>query len=521
MRFADLVEASRAISATRARSTKIALLAECLRRMEPDEIPIGVGLLSGSPRQGRIGIGPAALRRAAGEPAAPQPRLTLADVDRGFSTVAAAVGAGSDGRRLEALRELFRRATSDERDFLLRVSLGELRQGALEGVAADAIARAFSVSTSEVRRALMTSGDLGAVARSAAERGAEGLARFDVALFRPLQPMLAATADDLDDALASLGEASFEWKLDGARVQIHKSGSDVAVYSRSANAVTESVPEIVEAVRALPARELILDGEAIALEPSGRPRPFQTTMRRFGRRLDVERLRGELPLTLFVFDLLWRDGGSLLAAPTVERWNALADSLPASLLVPRLRSADPEAARRFLVGALEAGHEGIMAKALDRPYEAGRRGQGWLKVKPAHTLDLVVLAAEWGHGRRRGRLSNLHLGARDPANASFVMLGKTFKGMTDEMLAWQTERLLALEVSRDDWTVWVRPELVVEVAFNDVQTSPHYPGGVALRFARVKRYRADKTATEADTIDLVRALLPGRERNEDGRGAQG
>jgi DNA ligase-1 len=510
MRFADVVEASRKTSETRARSVKIALLAECLRRMEPQEIPVGVALLSGSPRQRKIGVGPATLRAVAAEPAAEEPGLTLIDVDGGFAAIAETNGAGSEARRSEALRALFRRATREERDFLLRVAIGELRQGALEGVVVDAVAKAFEVAPSEVRRAHMTSGDLGAVARAAAEGGTAALAGFTVGLFRPIEPMLAGTASDLDQALATLGEASLEWKLDGARVQIHKAGDEVAVFSRSSNPVTASVPEIVERVRSFPARELILDGEAIALEPSGRPRPFQQTMRRFGRRLDVERLRTELPLTMLAFDLLWIDGQSLIASPAAERWQALAGVLPAPSLVSRLRSADPEAARRFLAGALEIGHEGIMAKALDRPYEAGRRGQSWLKVKPAHTLDLVVLAAEWGHGRRRGWLSNLHLGARDAASASFIMLGKTFKGMTDAMLAWQTARLLELEVSRDDRTVTLRPELVVEIAFNDVQASPHYPGGVALRFARVKRYRADKSPAQADTIDLVRALLPAR-----------
>ncbi len=361
----------------------------------------------------------------------------------------------------------------------------------------------------------MTCGDLGEVARSAAERGSAGLAAFTVELFRPLQPMLAQTAADLDAALEALGEASLEWKIDGARVQIHKSGGDVAVYTRKRNEVTSAVPEIVEAVRALPARQLILDGEAIALRADGRPHPFQTTMRRFGRRLEVEALRAELPLATFAFDLLWIDGASLLAEPAADRWEALSRALPASLRVPRVRSADREVAGRFLDAALEAGHEGIMAKALDLPYDAGRRGHAWLKVKPAHTLDLVVLAAEWGHGRRRGWLSNLHLGARG-ASGEWVMLGKTFKGMTDEMLAWQTERLLALEVSRDAWTVYVRPELVVEVAFNDVQASSRYPGGLALRFARVKRYRADKAAADADDVEHVRALLFGCRASEDG-----
>jgi len=506
VQLADLVHTSRSIAQTRARSAKVALLAECLRRMTPEEVPVGVALLCSAPRQGRIGVGPSALRRMASEPPAATGDLGLADVDRAFEEIAAFSGPGAARRRLERLRGLFGRSSEDQRDFLVGVALGELRQGALEGLMTDAVARAFGVPASEVRRAAMMSGDLGAVARAGAEGGAAALGRFSIELFRPLQPMLAHTASDLEEALATLGEASLEWKLDGARVQIHRSGADVAVFTRKLNDVTSSVPEIVEAVRALPARELILDGEAIALQPNGRPRPFQITMRRFGRRLDVETLRRDLPLATFCFDALWLDGQCLVTEPAARRWEAMSGALPSSLLVPRLRTADPEASRGFLVGALEAGHEGIMAKALDRPYEAGRRGQGWLKVKQAHTLDLVVLAAEWGHGRRRGWLSNLHLGARDPGSGSFVMLGKTFKGMTDAMLAWQTDHLLALEVSRDDWTVTVRPELVVEVAFNDVQVSTHYPGGSALRFARVKRYRMDKGPQDADTIERVRAL---------------
>jgi DNA ligase-1 len=476
--------------------------------MTPEEVPSGVALLSGSPRQGKVGLGPAALSRARSAPAARGGGLELVDVDRAFGEIAAIAGPGAESRRGERFAALLARATREEQEFLLRVAVGELRQGALEGLVTDAVAAAFAVPGADVRRAAMMHGDLGEVARAAAERGPAGLAAFTVELFRPLQPMLAQPAVDLDAALEELGEASLEWKIDGARVQIHKSGDDVAVYTRKRNEVTSAVPEIVAASRSLPARQLILDGEAIALRPDGRPHPFRTTMRRFGRRLEVDALRADLPLATFAFDLLWLDGASLLGSSAADRWEALSRVVPASLRVPRLRSADHEAAGRFLEGALSAGHEGIMAKALDRPYEAGRRGQAWLKVKPAHTFDLVVLGAEWGHGRRRGWLSNLHLGARDAASGGWVMLGKTFKGMTDEMLAWQTERLLELEVSRDSWTVYVRPQLVVEVAFSDVQASPRYPGGLALRFARVKRYRPDKAAADANDVEHVRALLP-------------
>jgi DNA ligase 1 len=370
----------------------------------------------------------------------------------------------------------------------------------------EAVAAAAGLPAGDVRRAAMLTGDLPRVARAALTEGAGGLAGFAVRLFHPVLPMLAGTAESETEALAELGEAALEWKLDGARVQIHKGGDEVRVYSRRLNEVTPAVPELVEQARALPARELIAEGEAIALRPDGTPHPFQTTMTRFGRRLDVERTRLTVPLTLFLFDLLYLDGTTLLDEPLVRRADALARTVPPSLLVPRLVTADPAAARGFLDAALARGHEGIMAKALDAPYEAGRRGRRWLKLKPVRTLDLVVLAAEWGHGRRDGWLSNLHLGARDEATGGFVMLGKTFKGMTDEMLAWQTARLQELEIGRDGHTVFVRPELVVEVAFNDLQASPQYPGGLALRFARLKGYRPDKSAGDADTMATLRAI---------------
>jgi DNA ligase-1 len=351
----------------------------------------------------------------------------------------------------------------------------------------------------------MLAGDLGRAAAVLLTEGEAGLARYRVELFRPVQPMLADSAPDVAAAMAELGHAALEYKLDGARVQVHKSGDEVAVYSRSSNVVTAAVPEVVEAVCRLPSRELILDGEVIALSVDGRPHPFQVTMRRFGRRLEVERLRDELPVTPFFFDVLLENGEELLDRPYSERIERLGAALPASLLVPRTVTDDLAAALRFEADALGRGHEGVMAKSLDAPYAAGRRGSAWLKVKTARTLDLVVLAAEWGSGRRQGWLSNLHLGARDPAGG-FVMLGKTFKGMTDEILAWQTRELLAREVRREGHIVHVRPEMVVEVAFNEVQDSSHYPGGLTLRFARIKGYRPDKRADEADTIEAVRAL---------------
>ena len=354
----------------------------------------------------------------------------------------------------------------------------------------------------------MLAGDLGTVAEAVLREGEAALARYAIELFRPMQPMLADSAPNVAEALAQLGTAVIEWKLDGARVQVHRQGDRVAVYTRSLNAVTAAVPEVVEAALALPVAEIILDGEVIALTAEGKPLPFQDTMRRFGKRLNVDALRSTLPLTPFFFDVLRLDGEDLLDCPLTERLARLDAVVPATLRVPRLTTADAEDAQRFEADAIARGHEGLMAKLPTAPYAAGRRGSAWLKIKTARTLDLVVLAVEWGSGRRKGWLSNLHLGARDPATGTFVMLGKTFKGMTDEILEWQTKELLARETHRDGHIVFVRPELVVEVAFNEVQRSSQYPGGVTLRFARIKGYRPDKRASEADTIDAVRAFAP-------------
>ncbi len=507
MRLNEIVETSARVTEVGGRLVKIGHLAEALRQAGPYQARVAVGLLTGVPRQGRIGIGFSQLREARAEPAAAEPTLTLAEVDAAFERLLAIRGKGAAGERLRELRKVFGRATLGEQDFLVRLLVGELRQGALEGVMVEAVAKAAGLPAADVRRAVMLAGDLGVVAEAALGEGAAGLARFAIELFRPVQPMLAQPAEDAGDALARLGAAAFEWKLDGARIQVHKRGDEVRVFTRKLNEVTAAVPEIVEVTRGLPVPELILDGEAIALRADGRPQPFQVTMRRFGRKLDVEAMRAQLPLRCFFFDALALDGETLIDRPGRERVAALDAALPGELRIPRIVTSELEVAEKFVKGALEQGHEGAMAKALDAPYEAGRRGAGWLKVKQAHTLDLAILAAEWGHGRRRGLLSNLHLGAYDPAANGFVMLGKTFKGLTDQMLAWQTERLLGLEIGRDDHTVYVRPELVVEIAYNDLQASPHYPGGLALRFARVKAYRPDKRAAEADTIETVRALF--------------
>ncbi len=503
----DLVVTSERVAATRSRTEKLAHLAACLRALEPDEIPIGVAFLAGEMRQARIGVGWATTAGAGAGGAATMPTLTLGEVDDAFETIARRRGAGSAGERSRTLGTLFARATPSEQSFLRRLVVGELRQGALEGLLVEAIARAAGIAAAEVRRAVMLAGETASVARAALTEGAAGLARFRLEVLRPVQPMLAQTTDAAADALARLGSAVAEHKIDGARVQVHRDGDEVRVFTRQLNDVTAAVPEIVAVARTLPVDRIVLDGEAVVLGPSGAPATFQKTMRRFGRRLDVDRLVAEMPLAAYFFDCLHLDGEDLVDRPTETRWAALAGALPASRQIARRLVADPAAAEAFLAEALAAGHEGIMLKATGAAYEAGRRGASWLKLKPAHTLDLVVLAVEWGSGRRRGWLSNLHLGARDPARGGFVMLGKTFKGMTDDMLRWQTERLASLEIGRDAHIVHVRPELVVEVAFDGVQASPHYPGGMALRFARVRRYRLDKAAGDADTIDAVRAIF--------------
>jgi DNA ligase-1 len=506
--LADLATTSAALAATTRRTEKAERLADLLRRFEPGEIVPAVALLSGTLRQGRIGLGPSVVRAAMSGDRAASPTLLVADVDRALDRLAATSGAGSAAARRESLRELLGRATEAEADWLARVLLGEVRQGALAGLMEDALARATDLAAPEIRRAAMLSGDLGEVAHAALTEGRAGLARFRLELFRPVMPMLASPAETLEEALERLGAAALEYKLDGARVQVHKRGEEVRVYSRLLNDVTIAVPELVERVRALPAEELILDGEVLALKPDGTPHTFQTTMRRFGRRLEVEGLRGALPLTPFFFDVLRRDRVDLLDAPLAERAAVLADAAGGSLVPRRLVSSLGEA-EAFYDEALERGHEGVMAKATGSPYAAGSRGVGWYKIKPAHTLDLVVLAVEHGSGRRRGFLSNLHLGARD-GTGGFAMIGKTFKGMTDAMLAWQTKRFQELAVATDGYVVHLRPEQVVEVAFNDVQESSQYASGVALRFARVKRYRDDKLAEHADTLEGVYAILRGQ-----------
>ena len=499
MRLRALVDASAAVRATAARGEKTAALAALLREAGPGEVAPAVAFLSGSLMQRQIGVGWAQLREL--PPPAATPSLSVAEVDAAFAAIGALGGAGSVAARRAALGELFGRADADEQQFLVRLLLGDLGQGALAGVMSDAVARAAGVPLADVRRALMLSGDLRDVAEIALAEGREGLAQVRLAVGRPLAPMLAGSASDLGEALGRAAPAAVEWKLDGVRAQVHRDGDDVAVFTRSLDDMTARVPGVVAVARALPARALVLDGEAIVLRADGRPLAFQDTAASLGA--DE---RGDVALRFFAFDVLHVDGRDLVDEPLRERAAALDALVPAEHRVPRVVAGDREAADAAYAAALEAGHEGVIVKSLDAPYAAGRRGGGWLKVKPVHTLDLVVLAAEWGHGRRRGRLSNLHLGARDPATGGWVMLGKTFKGLTDELLEWQTERLLALAERRDGHVVHVRPELVVEIALDGLQRSTRYPGGVALRFARVKRYREDKPASEADTIELVRSL---------------
>ena len=508
MLLLDVATTSADVGGTSSRLTKVAHIADLLRRAapEPKLVAIIVSWLSGELPQRQIGVGWASLRSR--PPAATDPALTVAAVDATFTEIGAVSGKGSQARRAELVAGLFAAATETEQTFLLRLLGGELRQGALAGIMADAVAKAAAIPAAAVQRAAMLGGDLPAVAAAGLSGGAAALDMFTLRVGRPVGPMLAQTATGVADALERLGGTTiFEAKLDGARVQIHRAGDEVTVYTRSLDDVTARLPEVVEATLALPVSDLIADGEAIALRADNRPHRFQVTASRFGRSVDVAAARAAQPLSVFFFDILHRDGIDLLDAPTTDRLAALDAVVPPRHRVDRLVTSDPSEADDFLDATLAAGHEGVMAKSPAAPYLAGRRGAGWLKVKPVHTLDLVVLAVEWGSGRRRGKLSNIHLGARDPATGGFVMLGKTFKGMTDAMLDWQTARFSELAVGgTDGYVVQLRPEQVVEIALDGVQGSTRYPGGLALRFARVVRYRDDKSPAEADTIDAVRAL---------------
>jgi len=529
-----VVRTSAAVTATSGRLAKIDHIARLLQDVPPDEIPVAVSFLSGDLTQRQIGVGYAALSdlmggfgpdvssaSAAVGPPADAPQLTLAETDQALGQIGALGGQGSQAERRRLLAHLLSRATQAEREFLVRLLAGELRQGALDGVMTDAIARAAGVPGDDVRRAHQLSGSLPAAA--AAALGAAGDQATAVAALRavspqvgrPIRPMLAASAPTIAAAFDRITPAAVEWKVDGIRVQVHRTVEGARVFSRTLDDITHRVPEIAQAAMSLTVHDAVLDGEAVALRPDGRPHPFQVTSARAASQAVPGDAAGRIPLSLFLFDVLYLDGTDLVDVPAHERFSQLAAVAPASLVIPRIITSDPDEAQEFFATAVDRGHEGVLVKSLDAPYGAGRRGSEWIKVKPRHTLDLLVLGAEWGHGRRQGWLSNLHLGARNPATGRPVMLGKTFKGMTDALLTWQTGRLLELaDPARDDSSprrgvVRVRPELVVEVAFDGVQASSRYPGGVTLRFARVLRYRPDKDPAEADTIDTVRALWSG------------
>jgi ATP-dependent DNA ligase I len=509
MLLTELAGVSRAVSQTSARLAKVAALADALRSASPDEVPVVVAYLSGELPQRQIGVGWAALRSVPA--AAAESSLTVLAVDQAFSRIGAVAGKGSAAERKRLVGELFGAATEAEQYFLVRLLSGELHQGALDGVMTDAVAKAAEVPAAEVRRAVMLSGSLAVTARAALEGGSSALGRFGLQVGRPLKPMLASSEASIDEALGRIdGAAAVEWKLDGIRVQAHIADGKVRLFTRSLDDITDRLPEVVTDLAALPVRDAVFDGELIALRPDGRPYAFQDTASRAASEVDALKAArqgaGAVPLSVFLFDVLHLNGKDLIDEPDADRHAALASVVPETMLMPRLVTDDVEEATAFFKDAVARGHEGVVVKAPTTPYAAGRRGAGWIKVKPRHTLDLVVLAVEWGHGRRHGWLSNLHLGARDPETGGWVMLGKTFKGLTDELLTWQTARFLELEDHRDDWTVYVHPEQVVEIAFDGVQRSPRYPGGVALRFARVLRYREDKMASDADTIDAVRAL---------------
>ncbi len=498
--LADVVIASRALAETSSRSRKVAILAELLRRLDASEVPISVGFLSGAPRQGRVGVGYATIYGIERRPAA-EPSLTIHDLDRAIAAIQAATGSGSAARRRQLLDDLLGRATEQEADFVRRLFTGELRQGALAGLMADAVAKAAGVSAEVARRALMLSGDLPRTAEIAMTEGEEGLRNVGFELFRPILPMLASTDESVADAVESFERGSVEWKLDGIRIQIHRRGEEVRIYTRNLNDITHALPGIVDAVRQLPVNQAVLDGEALWMGEAG-PAAFQDT---------VSQIDGDAPpegIVTFLFDVLHVDGDDLLDTPLQER-AAMLETLAPHLKVPGVITSEAEEGERVLDESLRAGHEGVVVKDAASLYAAGRRGKAWRKVKPVRTYDLVVLGAEWGHGRRHGWLSNLHLGAREPSTGAFVMVGKCFKGLTDELLQWQTKELLERETDRRGIAVLVQPELVVEIALDGVQSSTRYPGGVALRFARVKRYRPDKNAEDADTIDDLRALLPG------------
>ncbi|MFE5244361.1 MULTISPECIES: ATP-dependent DNA ligase [unclassified Streptomyces] len=506
MLLARLAHVSLEVAATSARTRKTALLAELFREAGPDDVPVVIPYLAGRLPQGRLGIGWSTLR----VPVTPaeEPTLTVVETHTELTAIGALTGPGSQSARKERLAGLLGAATADEQYFLRGLLTGEVRQGALDAVAVDALADAAGAARPEVRRAVMLAGSLAPVARAVLAEGPGVLASFRLTVGRPVQPMLAHTARSVAEAIDRLGPCAVEEKLDGIRVQVHRDGPHVRVYTRTLDDISDRLPELAAAVTGFPAGRFVLDGEAIALGPDGRPRPFQETAGRVGSRRDVVTAADAVPVVPVFFDVLSVDGRELLDLPLTERHRELAGLVPEPMRVRRVTVEDPgddaqrTAALEFAEATLARGHEGVVVKGAEAAYSAGRRGASWLKVKPVHTLDLVVLAAEWGHGRRTGKLSNLHLGARRE-DGTFAMLGKTFKGLTDAMLSWQTERLRELSTGDDGHVVTVRPELVVEIGYDGLQTSTRYPAGVTLRFARVLRYREDKRADEADTVGTV------------------
>ena len=496
--LADVVSASRNVTDTSSRSQKIAILAELLAQLDTDEVAPAVGFLTGVPRQGRVGVGYSTVYGIEGAPAS-EASLTIGELDRTIAEVQGMTGSGSAAKRKQILGELLGRATEPEADFVKRLFTGGLRQGALAGLMVDAVAKAAGVSGEITRRALMLSGDLPRTAEIAITGGEDELRDVGFELFRPIVPMLASTAASVSDAVSGFDRSSVEWKLDGIRIQVHRRDDEVRIYTRNLNEITHALPGIVEAVRGLEVRQAVFDGEALWMAEHG-PAAFQDTVSQIDSAAPPE------GIVTFLFDLLHLDGDDLLDTPLEERAARL-EAVAAHLKIPSLVTSDPDTAQQVLDESLRAGHEGVVVKDVASRYSAGRRGKAWRKVKPVLTYDLVVLGAEWGHGRRQGWLSNLHLGARDPSTGAFVMVGKCFKGLTDELLEWQTRELLARETERQGIAVLVRPELVVEIALDGVQSSTRYPGGVALRFARVKRYRPDKGAADADTIDDLQKLL--------------
>jgi DNA ligase-1 len=514
--LADIVAASRDVAATRSRTKKIARFAAILPTLSLAELPAAIGFLCGELRQGRLGLGYRTLRDVKAQPEPAVSAVSVLELDAVFQALEALSGKGVASERDKLLQALFARLTAEDRDFVVRLVLGELRQGALESIVLEAVALATSISPEEIRKAMLFAGNAAAVALAAFRGGAAELSSFSIELFRPLRPMLAQSAKSAVEAFERTAPCAFEHKLDGARVQVHRQGERVAIFSRYGNELTAALPEIVELARSFAANELVLDGEVIALRLDGRPQPFQVTMQRVGRKLGIEAARADLPLRAFFFDCMYLNGRVLVELPNSERWQALCTAVPEAARFTRVEPSTAAEGQAVLEAALATGNEGVVVKSLASTYEAGRRGAGWVKVKPAPTLDLVVLAAEWGSGRRTGLLSNLHLGARDPESGKFVMLGKTFKGLTDATLAWQTQKLQELATDRSDWVVKVRPELVVEIAFDGLQKSSTYPGGLALRFARVKGYREDKPASAADTIAFVRELYERSLGNEPG-----